>query len=138
MELNTEINRVFGEEMAKVFSKSISQEEIMNAAKEAWKQLNYRESSYWNGGVKDSQIDKLIKSVCLERLKEELEKITSTDEFKAQMAVLAKQIVDEIIEETHKKTVDEVSNRLAVLSTGYGGYTLKDMIAQTVMDMMNR
>lgn len=136
MELNTEINRVFGEEMAKVFSKSISQEEIMNAAKEAWKQLNYRESSYWS--TKDSQIDKLIKSVCLDRLKEEVEKITSTDDFKAQMAVLAKQIVDEIIEETHKKTVEEISNRLAALSTGYGGYTLKDMIAQTVMDMMNR
>lgn len=136
MELNTEINRVFGEEMAKVFSKSISQEEIMNAAKEAWKQLNYRESSYWN--TKDSQIDKLIKSVCLERLKEEVEKITSTDEFKAQMAVLAKQIVDEIIEETHKKTVEEISNRLAALSTGYGGYSLKSMIEQTVVDMMNR
>lgn len=136
MELNTEINRVFGEEMAKVFSKSISQEEIMNAAKEAWKQLNYRESSYWN--TKDSQIDKLIKSVCLDRLKEEVEKITSTDDFKAQMAVLAKQIVDEIIEETHKKTVEEISNRLAALSTGFGGCGLKDMIAQTVMDMMNR
>ncbi|MGN0317761.1 MAG: hypothetical protein ACI4E1_07470 [Lachnospira sp.] len=138
MELNTEINRVFGEEMAKVFSKSISQEEIMNAAKEAWKQLNYRESSYWNGGVKDSQIDKLIKSVCLDRLKEEVEKITSTDEFKAQMAVLAKQIVDEIIEETHKKTVEEVSSRLAALSTGYGGYGLKSMIEETVVSMMNR
>lgn len=136
MELNTEINRVFGEEMAKVFSKSISQEEIMNAAKEAWKQLNYRESSYWN--TKDSQIDKLIKSVCLDRLKEEVEKITSTDDFKAQMAVLAKQIVDEIIEETHKKTVEEISNRLAALSTGYGGYTLNAMIEQTVVDMMNR
>ena len=138
MELNTEINRVFGEEMAKIFSKSISEEEIMNAAKEAWKQLNYRESSYWNGGVKDSQIDKLIKSVCLERLKEEVEKITSTDEFKAQMAVLAKQIVDEIIEETHKKTVEEVSNRLAALSTGYGGFGLRSMIEQTVVDMINR
>ena len=138
MELNTEINRVFGEEMAKVFSKSISKEEIMNAAKEAWKQLNYRESSYWNGGVKDSQIDKLIKSVCLERLKEEVEKITSTDEFKAQMVVLAKQIVDEIIEETHKKTVEEISNRLAALSTGYDGYGLKSMIEETVVSMMNR
>lgn len=136
MELNTEINRVFGEEMAKVFSKSISKEEIMKAAQEAWKQLNYRESSYWN--TKDSEIDKLIKSVCLERLKEEVEKITSTDEFKAQMAILAKQIVDEIIEETHKKTVEEISNRLAALSTGYGGYTLKAMIEQTVVDMMNR
>lgn len=136
MELNTEINRVFGEEMAKVFSKSISQEEIMNAAKEAWKQLNYRESSYWS--TKDSQIDKLIKSVCLDRLKEEVEKITSTDDFKAQMAVLAKQIVDEIIEETHKKTVEEISNRLAALSTGYGGFGLRSMIEQTVADMINR
>lgn len=136
MELNTEINRVFGEEMAKVFSKSISQEEIMNAAKEAWKQLNYRESSYWN--TKESQIDKLVKSVCLDRLKEEVEKITSTDEFKLQMAVLAKQIVDEIIEETHKKTVEEISNRLAALSTGYGGFGLRSMIEQTVVDMMNR
>lgn len=136
MELNTEINRVFGEEMAKVFSKSISQEEIMNAAKEAWKQLNYRESSYWS--TKDSQIDKLVKSVCLDRLKEEVEKITSTDEFKLQMAVLAKQIVDEIIEETHKKTVEEISNRLAALSTGYGGFGLRSMIEQTVADMINR
>lgn len=136
MELNTEINRVFGEEMAKVFSKSISEEEIMKAAREAWKQLNHRESSYWN--TTESQIDKLIKTMCLERLKEEVEKITSTDEFKAQMAVLAKQIVDEIIEETHKKTVEEVSNRLAALSTGYGGFGLRSMIEQTVVDMMNR
>lgn len=136
MELNTEINRVFGEEMAKVFSKSISEEEIMKAALEAWKQLNHKESSYWN--TEESQIDKLVKSVCLDRLKEEVEKITSTDEFKLQMAVLAKQIVDEIIEETHKKTVEEISNRLAALSTGYGGYTLRDMIEQTVADMMNR
>lgn len=136
MELNTEINRVFGEEMAKVFSRSIPEEEIMNAAKEAWKQLNYRESSYWS--TKDSQIDKLVKSVCLDRLKEEVEKITSTDEFKLQMAVLAKQIVDEIIEETHKKTVEEISNRLAALSTGYGGFGLRSMIEQTVADMINR
>ena len=136
MELNTEINRVFGEEMAKVFSKSISEEEIMKAAREAWKQLNNTESSYWN--TKESQIDKLVKSVCLDRLKEEVEKITSTDEFKLQMAVLAKQIVDEIIEETHKKTVEEISNRLAALSTGYGGFGLRSMIEQTVVDMMNR
>ena len=136
MELNTEINRVFGEEMAKVFSKSISEEEIMKAARKAWKQLNNTESSYWN--TKESQIDKLVKSVCLDRLKEEVEKITSTDEFKLQMAVLAKQIVDEIIEETHKKTVEEISNRLAALSTGYGGFGLRSMIEQTVVDMMNR
>ena len=54
------------------------------------------------------------------------------------MAVLAKQIVDEIIEETHKKTVEEISNRLAALSTGYSGFGLRSMIEQTVVDMINR
>ena len=52
-------------------------------------------------------------------------------------------ILDELLSSRyHNYSLDdlteEVSNRLAVLSTGYGGYTLKDMIAQTVMDMMNR
>lgn len=134
MELNTEINKVFGKEMAKLFAASISEEDMMSAAKEAWKELNHRESSYWN--CKDSEVDKLIKSECLNRLKEAVQKITSTEEFQKQMSSLAKQIVEEIIDETHKKTVDEVSNRLAALSTGYHGTGLASIIAQVVQEMM--
>lgn len=134
MELNTEINKVFGKEMAKLFAASISEEDMMSAAKEAWKELNHRESSYWN--CKDSEVDKLIKSECLNRLKEAIQKITSTEEFQKQMSSLAKQIVEEIIDETHKKMVDEVSNRLASLSTGYNGIGLDSIIARVVHDMM--
>lgn len=134
MELNTEINKVFGKEMAKLFAASISEEDMMSAAKEAWKELNHRESSYWN--CKDSEVDKLIKGECLNRLKEAVQKITSTEEFQKQMSSLAKQIVEEIIDETHKKTVEEVSNRLAALSTGYNGMGLASIIAQVVQDMM--
>lgn len=134
MELNTEINKVFGKEMAKLFAASISEEDMMSAAKEAWKELNHRESSYWN--CKDSEVDKLIKGECLNRLKEAVQKTTSTEEFQKQMSSLAKQIVEEIIDETHKKTVDEVSNRLAALSTGYHGTGLASIIAQVVQEMM--
>lgn len=134
MELNTEINKVFGKEMAKLFAASISEEDMMSVAKEAWKELNHRESSYWN--CKDSEVDKLIKGECLNRLKEAVQKITSTEEFQKQMSSLAKQIVEEIIDETHKKTVDEVSNRLAALSTGYHGTGLASIIAQVVQEMM--
>lgn len=134
MELNTEINKVFGKEMVKLFAASISEEDMMSVAKEAWKELNHRESSYWN--CKDSEVDKLIKGECLNRLKEAVQKITSTEEFQKQMSSLAKQIVEEIIDETHKKTVDEVSNRLAALSTGYHGTGLASIIAQVVQEMM--
>lgn len=37
MELNTEINKVFGKEMAKLFAASISEEEMMSAAKKRGK-----------------------------------------------------------------------------------------------------
>lgn len=134
MELNTEINKVFGKEMAKLFAASISEEEMMSAAKKAWQELNHRESSYWN--CNDSEVDKLIKSECLNRLKEAVYKITSTEEFQKQMSSLAKQIVEEIIDETHKKTVNEVSNRLAALSTGYHGMGLASLIEQVVQGMM--
>lgn len=134
MELNTEINKVFGKEMAKLFAASISEEDMMSTAKKAWQELNHRESSYWN--CNDSEVDKLIKSECLNRLKEAVHKITSTEKFQKQMSSLAKQIVEEIIDETHKKTVEEVSNRLAALSTGYNGMGLASIIAQVVQDMM--
>ena len=107
--------------------------------------MNYlKEQIKNNGFIENSELQFCISELAKEGFKktvpskEEVEKITSTDDFKAQMAILAKQIVDEIIEETHKKTVEEISNRLAALSTGCGGYTLRDMIEQTVADMMNR
>lgn len=136
MELNAEINKVFGQEMAKLFAAQISEEEMMKKANEAWQQLNYRESSYW--GAKDSEINKLIKKVCTDRLQEQIEEVTSTDTFKEQMATLAQQMVDEITEETHKKIVTAVSDRMASLTAGYGGYGLKSMVAQVVAEMMGK
>jgi hypothetical protein len=47
-------------------------------------------------------------------------------------------MVDEITEETHKKIVAAVSDRMASMTAGYGGYGLKSMIESVVVDMMNR
>lgn len=136
MELNAEINKVFGQEMAKLFAAQISEEEMMKKANEAWQQLNHRESSYWD--TKDSEINKLIKKICTDRLKEQIEEVTSTDTFKEQMATLAQQMVNEIVDETHKKIVAAVSDRMASMTAGYGGYGLKSIIESVVVDMMNR
>lgn len=136
MELTAEITKVFGQEMAKLFAAQISEEEMMKQANEAWKQLNHRESSYWS--TKDSEIDKLIKKICTDRLKEQIEEVTSTDTFKEQMVSLAQQMVDEIVDETHKKIVATVSDRMASITAGYGGYGLKSMIEDTVVQMMGR
>lgn len=136
MELNAEINKVFGQEMAKLFAAQISEEELTKKANEAWQQLNRRESTYW--GTKESGIEELIKQICTDRLKEEIQNVTSTDAFKEQMAILAKQMVDEITEKTHQKIVDTISDRMASMTAGYGGYGLKSMIESVVVEMMGR
>lgn len=135
MELNAEINKVFGQEMAKLFSTQISEDEMKRYAEVAWRELTKRGDGYWNN---ESEIDKAVKNAMIDKMKEKIKESTETEEFKNNMADLAKIIVDEIIESTHKKMVESVSDQLAMLSTGYGGVGLNYLIEQTVIQMMNR
>ena len=129
MELNAEINKVFGQEMAKLFATQVSEEELMKKAKQAWIDLNNTGTGYYR---QDSQIETMVKQALKDKLKDKIEELTSTDEFKNKVATLAQQMVDEITEETHKKIVEAVSDRMASLTAGYHGYGLASMISDTM------
>lgn len=133
MELNAEINKVFGEEMAKLFAAKFSEEEMERYANVAWKSLIQKSNTYWGN---ESEIDKAVKRAILDKMQEKIKEVTGTEEFQNNMSALAKTIVDEIIDETHKKMVESVSTQLAMLSTGYSGYGLNSLIEETVMRMM--
>ena len=133
MELNAEINKVFGEEMAKLFAAKFSEEEMERYANVAWKSLIQKSNTYWGN---ESEIDKAVKRAMLDKMQEKIKEVTGTEEFQNNMSALAKTIVDEIIDETHKKMVESVSTQLAMLSTGYSGYGLNSLIEETVMRMM--
>lgn len=133
MELNAEINKVFGEEMAKLFAAKFSEEEMKRYANVAWKSLIQKSNTYWEN---ESEIDKAVKRAMLDKMQEKIKEVTGTEEFQNNMSALAKTIVDEIIDETHKKMVESVSTQLAMLSTGYSGYGLNSLIEETVMRMM--
>ena len=139
MELNAEINRVFGQEMAKLFAAQISEEELLKKAQQAWADINNAGNSYW---TKDSELVKQIKSQYSSRMKEEVNKIMETPAFKDQMQIDAKKFVDEMVQETRAKMISEVSNRMAgIWLNGYGitgGPSLKQAIEQTVMEMTAR
>ena len=135
MELNAEINKVFGQEMAKLFAAKFSEEEMERYANVAWKSLINRGSGYWSN---ESEIDKAVKCEMLDAMQEKIKEITGTEEFQNNMSKLAKTIVNEIIDKTHEKMVESVSNQLAAMSTGYGGVGLNGLIERTVMEMMNK
>lgn len=135
MELNAEINKVFGQEMAKLFAAKFSEEEMKRYANVAWKSLINRGNGYWSN---ESEIDKAVKREMLDAMQEKIKEITGTEEFQNNMSELAKTIVNEIIDKTHEKMVKSVSDQLAAISTGYGGVGLNGLIERTVMEMMNR
>lgn len=135
MELNAEINKIFGQEMAKLFAAQISEKELDDKARQAWIALNSKGSGYWNS---ESEIDKQIKIAMLNCLKEEIDKITQTDEFKKEMETIAKQIVEDIKTRTQEKIVEEASTRMAALSMGCGGFGIRSMVEQIVYESLQR
>ena len=40
MEINAEMNKVFGQEMAKLFAATINEEELMHKAQQVWNNMN--------------------------------------------------------------------------------------------------
>lgn len=92
MEINTEINKVFGHEMAKLFANSISEEQLKATAEKIWIDLNKSEKDAW-GKRKDSDIERYVKEIIKDRLYEKIK------------AILAEPINEELLEKHAREMV---------------------------------
>ena len=93
MEINAEMNKVFGQEMAKLFFFFIDEKELMQKAQQVWINMNKSEWSY--NSRTNSEIEKYIKDQILNRL---YEKIT---------AILKEPINEEALEKKAREMVDK-------------------------------
>ena len=107
MEINTEISKVFGEEMAKLFASQISEEEMQKAAAEAWEKLRHHEWKY--GSRQDSRFDNLIEAHIVRRLMEEVEKKLAEPEPAEE---IEKEVIS-IVAEAKAKAREMIVERLA-------------------------
>ncbi len=130
MELNTEINKVFGQEMAKIFAATISEEEIKEKASNIWKDLN-KSDNRW-GSRSDSALEAEVKRVLLDELHEKIKEIihepVNEEEFNAkarEMVAKARQIAEEGIV---KHLAENIIGRTV---TSYNDYS------RLTMDIMN-
>ncbi len=92
MEINAEMNKVFGQEMAKLFAATISEKELQQKAQEVWGKLNLRDNSW--GSRKESEIERAIREEILKRLYQKIE------------AILKEPIADEILEKKAREMVE--------------------------------
>lgn len=136
MEINAEINKVFGAEMAKLFAAQISEEEMLQTAKKVWADMQHEEGPSWDRTTSDAA--KAIQSALKVKLVEQVEALTATDKFQQECRALAEDMVREIQDVTHCKVVEEVSSRLAGMSVGGQGIGLKGMIEEIMLGAINR
>lgn len=133
MELNAEINKVFGQEMAKLFAASISQEEMEEKAQKIWRDLNATNNGW--GKTINSELEDYIKKEFLNEVHEEIKKILAEPNNKEELEKRAREMVAEarrIGEEAIVKSMAEhlVSNTLSV-------YNIHDKFVSDVMEVMH-
>ena len=93
MEFNAEINKVFGQEMAKLFAATISQEELMAQAQKVWTELNKNKDN-WSRRI-DSELESYIKKEFLSELHDEVRKILAEPSNKEALQKRAREMVEE-------------------------------------------
>lgn len=137
MELTTEINKVFGTEMAKLISSTISEEELKAVATKAWNELTcrQRDSVCTYGNIK-SDINELVKKELLIRIEKTVNEILDSEEGKETIKEDAERLIQNIRTKSEEKIVESISDRVAQMTAGYQGYGIRSMIEKTVADMI--
>ena len=110
MEVNAEINKVFGTEMAKLFASTISEEEMQKAAKQMWERLNENTDGW--GSRRSSDIEKYIKDVLLKRLQEKILAILQEPENDEKLEKRARELIAKAREIADEAIVRSIATNL--------------------------
>lgn len=132
MEINAEMNKVFGQEMAKLFAATIDEEELTQKAQQVWNNMNKSEWSY--NSRTEPEIEKYIKDQILDRLYEKIKAILKEPINEEALEKKAREMVDEARRVGEEAIVRDMAKHMAdnVLSA----YGRDDRIVQGVLAEM--
>ncbi len=132
MEINTEMNKIFGQEMAKLFAATIDEKEMMQKAQQVWNNMNKTEWSY--NSRTDSAIEKYIKDQILNRLYEKIEAILKEPINEEALEKKAREMVDKARRAGEEAIIRDMAHNMAnnVLSV----YSRDERIVQEVLAEM--
>ena len=132
MEINAEMNKVFGQEMAKLFAATINEEELMQKAQQVWNNMNKTEWSY--NSRTDPEIEKYIKNQILNRLYEKIEIILKEPINEEALEKKAREMVDKARRVGEEAIIRDMARHMAdnVLSV----YNRDERIVQGVLGEM--
>ena len=132
MELNAEINKVFGQEMAKLFATSISKEEMEAKAQKVWRELTATNHG-WNKTT-DSDLEEYIKKEFLNELHEEIKKILAEPDNKEKLEKRAREMVAEARRIGEEAIIKSMAEHL--VSNALSAYNIHDKFVSDVMEAL--
>ena len=132
MEINAEMNKVFGQEMAKLFAATINEEELTQKAQQVWTDMNKSEWSY--NSRTNSEIEKYIKNQILNRLYEKIAAILKEPINEETLEKKAREMVDKARRVGEEAIIRDMAHHMAdnVLSA----YSRDERIVQGVLAEM--
>ena len=132
MEINAEMNKVFGQEMAKLFAATINEEELTQKAQQVWINMNKSEWSY--NSRTNSEIENYIKDQILDRLYEKIKTILKEPINEEALEKKAREMVDKARRAGEEAIIRDIAHNMAnnVLSV----YGRDERIVQGVLSEM--
>ena len=132
MEINAEVNKVFGQEMAKLFAATINEEELTQKAQQVWINMNKSEWSY--NSRTNSEIENYIKEQILNRLYEKIAAILKEPINEETLEKKAREMVDKARRVGEEAIIRDMAHHMAdnVLSA----YSRDERIVQAILSEM--
>ena len=138
MEINTEINKVFGQEMAALFVANISEEELKSKCEEAWQEITKRPYRY--GNHERSILDKLISEEITKRVMVKVDEILKTPIPDEQIQKEANEIAEEAKKRAHEVMVDTIARNISdrIFNSYSDSYAIQNGCCQIAQAIMNK
>ena len=129
MEINTEMNKIFGQEMAKLFAATIDEEELKHKAQQIWNNMNQSEWSY--NSRTDSEIEKYIKNQILNRLYEKIETILKEPINEEALEAKAREMVEKARQVGEETIIRDMAQHMA--NNALSVYSRDERIIQEIL-----
>lgn len=110
MELNAEINKVVGKEIAVLLAEKIPAEEMEKMSQTIWETITKRSYSY--GREEKSALEKLIEQRITSKVMEKVDEISKEEVPMEKIKEEAERIVEEARAQAHVLMVNEIANAM--------------------------
>lgn len=133
MEINTEINKVFGQEMAKLFCQSMDEKELKQKAQDIWREITKKDCGW--GSRSDSELEKYIKNEFMKETLDEVKKILAEPQNMETVKARAREMVDESRRIAEKAIIESMATHM--VENTLSVYNAQSKFTQDVMNTLN-